>query len=458
MRVAPMIRVVTVGFDLPVNEARRITFESTASFLDADVILLDPRNIATAWPPQRQAGDGMKHYSDLVATEILRLFDHRRDEIQKLLSAGKIVVAFLRPFEEVCLDFGGRHMSVSNYHWLPNPLLDHLRSDLRPGDGDNVVVANGATHWSTYHRVFGGELRYHAYLDARLEDLADFDVLFVNPVDLTVGLGTEVGGGYLLLLPDYYPQREEEHRKFFGWLVQQAKEVLQAEETSVPPDWVASYPTPGEDELSEKVRSLGKEIDDLRRAQDQVKSELVSRRDYRRLLYEKGHPLQDQVVEALRLLGFKADGVRKADLEHDVLMESPEGRALGEVEGKDRSAIDIDKLNQLMRALGEDFKENDEYAKGVLIGNPFRELDVPERPDPFTEKVLLSARRFGYSLLETHQLFRAATYILANPDDEDSKERFRRLILGSTGEIVDFRIHQGRREDPPLTNSGADDN
>ena len=85
------------------------------------------------------------------------------------------------------------------------------------------------------------------------------------------------------------------------------------------------------------------------------------------LLYETGKALEGAVLKALRLWGFVAEGHHDAESEFDAIFISPEGRFLGEVEGKDNKAVNIDKMGQLERNLQEDFAKDgvDSFAKGV---------------------------------------------------------------------------------------------
>jgi hypothetical protein len=66
-------------------------------------------------------------------------------------------------------------------------------------------------------------------------------------------------------------------------------------------------------------------------------------------VYEKGALLEQAILQALRLIGFEAEQYRESDSEFDVVFVSPEGRCLGEAEGKDNRAINIDKLSRSCR-------------------------------------------------------------------------------------------------------------
>jgi hypothetical protein len=57
-----------------------------------------------------------------------------------------------------------------------------------------------------------------------------------------------------------------------------------------------------------------------------------------------------------------------------VVFESEEGRLIGEAEGKDNKAINVDKLRQLSMNIHEDIQREEVTtpAKGVLFGNGYR--------------------------------------------------------------------------------------
>jgi hypothetical protein len=118
---------------------------------------------------------------------------------------------------------------------------------------------------------------------------------------------------------------------------------------------------------------------------------------------------------------------------------SPEGRFIGEVEGKDNRSINIDKFSQLERNLNEDFARDgvDQFAKGVLFGNAYRLRSVDARADPFTEKCRTAAKRLGVALVHTPDLFEPCR-CLKNNSDIDYARECRETIFRTVGDIVVF--------------------
>jgi hypothetical protein len=138
-------------------------------------------------------------------------------------------------------------------------------------------------------------------------------------------------------------------------------------------------------------------------------------------------------------LGFSAEGHRDAESEFDAVFTSPEGRFLGEVEGKDNKAVNIDKMSQLERNLQEDFAKDgvSAFAKGVLFGNAHR-LELPsKRAAGFTDKCLTAASRLGVALVHTADLFEAARYLSDHTDDAYAAS-CRQAIFAAHGTVVEF--------------------
>jgi hypothetical protein len=110
-------------------------------------------------------------------------------------------------------------------------------------------------------------------------------------------------------------------------------------------------------------------------------AQLEKERQLKSLLFETGKPLEAAVTAALRVLGYGAEGYDDGELELDQVIVSPEGqRYIGECEGKDSAAVNIDKFRQLGENIQTDFQRDEvtDPAIGILFGNGFR-LMPPEK-------------------------------------------------------------------------------
>ena len=138
-------------------------------------------------------------------------------------------------------------------------------------------------------------------------------------------------------------------------------------------------------------------------------------------------------------MGLKPTRFRDADSEFDVVFSWKEHRFLGEAEGKDTKAVNVDKISQLERNLSEDYAKDEVsvYAKGILFGNAFR-FEEPEKRGPFfTEKCLTSAERLKVALVRTPDLFQVARYIRESGETEFG-EKCIQAILDANGSVVVF--------------------
>ncbi|QND67748.1 hypothetical protein HB777_29945 [Mesorhizobium loti] len=146
--------------------------------------------------------------------------------------------------------------------------------------------------------------------------------------------------------------------------------------------------------------------------------------------------MEKSIIKALRILGYEAEGFKTADLELDVVFTSPEGRLIGEAEGKDDKPVNVTKLRQLALNVHEDFARDDvdELAKGVLFGNSYRLTAIDERGDPFTEKCQSASKASSTALVSTSDLFLIAKYLSENIDVDFAK-RCREAIGSAVGRV-----------------------
>jgi len=208
-----------------------------------------------------------------------------------------------------------------------------------------------------------------------------------------------------------------------------------------PPDWtrVPEYRLEQEGVLEAQIFTITSEVARLQEHKSKIEKDLHNMGNLRRLMYEQGHPLERSILEALHLFGFHAETVIEGESEFDAIFTSPEGRFLGEVEGKDRSAVNIDKLSQLERNIQEDYAKDgvEEYANGVLFGNAYRLMPMSERQDSFTAKCLAGAQRSHVALIRTADMFGPARYLKEN-EAPDYARQCREAIAKGGGMIVVF--------------------
>ena len=242
--------------------------------------------------------------------------------------------------------------------------------------------------------------------------------------------------------------------RLIGELIGLDKALRSSSEVTPEPNWASSetFALAEERYLGAKLLDAEQEVEAAQKHKEELQRQLKEAGRLRGLLYEKGKALEFAIIEALRLLGFKAANYRDGDSEFDVIFESAEGRLLGEAEGKDSKSINIDKLRQLTLNIHEDLgrEEVSVSAKGVLFGNGCRLTAPSSRQSQFTEKCVTAAHSSSIALVATSDLYEVAAFIAdqkaANVPADQFAKRCRETILAGSGIVVFPRATVGQRE------------
>jgi hypothetical protein len=223
---------------------------------------------------------------------------------------------------------------------------------------------------------------------------------------------------------------------------------LRSESAETPsPEWVGmpEFTSKQEVDLLKSIDEKSDEIRNLEKGKEVLRANLKNERLLKNLLFETGKPLEKAVTAALQILGYSAEHYDDGELELDQVILSPEGdRFIGECEGKDTSAVNIDKLRQLSENIQADLQREDvqKPAVGILFGNGFRLTHPKQRATQFTEKCLSSAKR-GTILVQTMDLYPVVRYI-QRTNDPNYMKSCREAIQNGIGTVVVF---------PPLRDS-----
>jgi hypothetical protein len=224
--------------------------------------------------------------------------------------------------------------------------------------------------------------------------------------------------------------------RFTSAIVSLDKALHSSAEMTPEPEWASreEYALATEQKLRAELLNAEQQLEFAQKQKEDVLERLRGAGRLRSLLYENGRPLEFAIVEALKLLGFRAAPYKEADSEFDVVFESEEGRLLGEAEGKDSKAINIDKLRQLAMNIHEDLQREEVLmpAKGVLFGNGYRLSPPSERKTQFTDKCVSASKTSGTTLVATTELFTAVQY-LANHEDVSYAKKCRETMLSGIG-------------------------
>ena len=453
-------RILTVGFELASTQTEHADFESKASPLDWDIVLFkpEPEVVFSHYDYYR----GKPRLSEAASFRLTESCEHWHREIKQVVDAGKTVIAFATELREVYVDNGERSYSgtgrnqkttvhvvdYSNYRSIP--------SDLGPqkSTGSAMRLSARGRILAPYWKEFERDSKYKVTLAAT--GIPDCIVTRTGERPVGAIYGNKSSTGTLLVLPDidfYAEDFLDESDGVTSWTaaaeqfagrmvatVVALDSTLRGQGELTPePQWAKA-----EEFVLEPERAIGTQLLEAERRLVQAqreKEELAEQRKaagaYRGLLFEKGRPMEQAVIASLQLLGFNASPFRNFDSEFDVVFESDEGRLIGEAEGKDNKAVNVEKLRQLSMNIQEDLESEDVLspAKPVLFGNAFRLRPLTARGEPFTEKCKKAAMMSSAALVFTPDLFFVVQCLLGN-EDEDYAHECRKEMLNTVGRVT----------------------
>ncbi len=459
-------RIFTVGFSLPGEEFEHVNFASDQTLLDADIILFEP-TLGDCHFEYGEQYNGKSILTEHSSFSTKTRLAHWRAEIVAAVSAGKLVIVYLRkPIEYYRYTGEKRHSGtgrsqtthrivteISSYNAVPN-----IR-DAVAKSGAEIRLEKDAAYIAAYWSEFSHMSSYLVEIQGEFSRI----LLKSRVGDRIVGAAAHVKSGTLLLLPplqyDYDKFIREKDTKeglktywtsdaiafgkrLLSSLVGLSDTLKRSAQVTAPPTWAlaSKYLLATESKLRVKIEGCTSELARLQANRVTLEERLENAGALRRLLFEQGKPLEGAIIEAMKLFGFEAQPLSNGESEFDVVLTSPEGRCLGEAEGRDNKPVNIDKFSQLERNLQEDFARDgvEEHAKGVLFGNAYRLLPVSDRGDFFTAKCQSAAMRIGAALVRTPDLFEPARYLKENPSDRSYAELCRRAIMQANGTVVAF--------------------
>jgi hypothetical protein len=411
--------ILTVGFELSSEDIESADIGSRASLWDYDIILIRP-TIEGFVDSMYEEFEGKPCLSDGSSFRLKESMAHWRDQIKKVVDNGKTVIVFLSPVTDVFIATGektytgsGRSQrtnrmvgKINNYEMLP---VDAIFSN-SSGSG-MVLSATGKELIGQYWDKLSQYSNYHVTIKS--DSMKTLITTRTGGQVVSSMLRHSKSPGSIVALPDikqfYFTTegKDEEERiataKLISQIVSIDKLLRSSAESTPAPSWASNkaYALARERILQSKLVDSESRAQAIQREKQTLLSEISQISQLRDLLYEKGKSLEKAIVLALQLLGFSASNFKEGRSEFDVVFESAEGRLLGEAEGKDTKAVNVDKLRQLEMNIHEDFEREEvtSPAKAVLFANAFRLIEPKDRECQFTEKCITAALRSSTALV-----------------------------------------------------------
>lgn len=450
-------KILTIGFQLNDSNSEYIEFDSDQSLLDWDIILFKP-DIQDYLYSYESTFQGKPCLSDDKSFKLKAQSEHWRREIKSAVESGKLVVVFLSELTELSIATGEKEFSgtgrnqkttriVGDYHnYTSIPL------NVKPvkTKGREIKLASKNSELiASYWQEFSGVSSYNVLINGELTPC-----LVTKHGDKPVGTisRSKNSNGALILLPDidFYPEEfmNEEDKwtqeakqfgsRFIKSIVSLDRALRNSGELTPEPDWAneIEFKLTSENSAINKLLNVETKLEAIQAEKELILDQIKDFKRLRNLLFEKGKPLEFSILDALKIMGFEVSQFDNGESEFDAVFQSKEGRLIGEAEGKDNKAVNVDKLRQLSLNIHEDLEreEVEVPAKAVLFGNSYRLLPLSERNDPFTTKCVTASKTSSTALVFTPDLFIVAKY-LSDKKDARFATKCRKAILGSIGRV-----------------------
>jgi hypothetical protein len=442
------VRVLSLGCALPDSQIDNFDWGSAPSFYDYDAIIVDPaQGISELIEGILRHGASQLTYSDepiedgpttATATGLTDLLRRRRDETERLLARGGLVICFAYPDvpHPRVSGFPGCH----RYYWLPAPSGgDYSQTYLKPAHGTTVTVTDYEHPFADVLEKQRQQVLYRVQFAEGAGGLgADAKVFGRSSGGAAIAMDLTVGRGRIVFLPAL-PSRltPGERSGIAGAIVTAARNLLLISAEEKPPEWLDGYPLPGIEEARNQIDDAEARLETLESELDEARNKYRGLDRYRRLLWQEGKFGFDLPVrDALALLGLTS----YARPDDPATMQFGGETILMETESSPH-AIGMEPHYRLRQRLEAQIASEGKRPRGLIVINGHRELAPSERPQQYEEPLRVAAESMRYAVVEATAIFAA---VRDHFEGRGDKAAFCRRLIETEG-IVTF---ESRPETP----------
>ena len=407
------MRVLALGCTLPDSQVDNYDWASALSFFDYDAIVVDPAEaVSQLIEGVAQRGDPFMTYADepiedgpssATAVGLADLLRRRRDETERLLARGGLVVCFAYPdvAHPRVAGFTGAH----RYYWLPAPTgADYGSSYLKPGSGTAVKASDFEHPFAAYLEQQHNNVLYRAVFAEGAAGFTGAKVIGRSTGGAAVSLDVAVGGGRIIFLPALPPRLGFGDRAAVASsIVTAIRNTLLTEAEDNPPAWIDTYALPGIEEAETRIAAAEEQLATAETEATEARNQLRAIDRYRRLLWQEGkYGLDLPVRDALALLGLtsyaRPDEPATAMHRGDTVLVESEGSS---------GAIGMDPHYRLRERLESKIAADGRRAAGLIVINGHRETMPADRPQQYEDSLRVAAESMRYCVLQATDLFAA---------------------------------------------------
>ena len=430
------MRILSLGIGLPDAAIDNYNWASSLSFYDYDAIIVEPAQGVSRLIEGVVKGDQYKTYDDIPVADgpttsetvgLGELLRRRRDETERLLAKGGLVVVFAHPDvpHPSVSGFTGAH----RYYWLPAPEgKDYSSNHLKPAGGRHVNVVDWEHPFANYLDAKRNDVLYRVAFAEGPGAFEDAHVLARSDGGTAIAIEVPVLAGRVIFIPALPPRITPADRSTFAAnLVAAIRNTLLTTAEGSAPEWLDDEPLPGLEEARRRMQDAEAKLDELEASLDAAKAEYLGIERFRRILWQEGkYGFELPVRDALLQLGFRQFSTVDQPA-HFVLGSDP---VFIEAESS-AGPVGMDPHYRLRQRLEAKIADDGRAPPhGVIIVNGYRETLPAEREQQYTNALRVAAESMRYCIVQASDIFDALRQKLEGKSDGKA---FCKLMLETEG-------------------------
>jgi hypothetical protein len=435
----PDLRILTLGIGLPDVAIDNYNWASALSFYEYDAIVVEPVQAVSRMIEGIVKGEQYKTYDDIPVADgpttsetagLSDLLRRRRDETERLLAKGGLVVVFAHPDvpHPSVSGFTGAH----RYYWLPAPAgKDYSSTHLKSAGGRHVNVVDWEHPFANYLDAKRNDVLYRVSIAEGPDGFEDARVLARSDGGTAIAVEIPVLAGRVILIPALPPRITPNDRSAVASnIVTAIRNTLLESAEGTAPEWVDEVSLPGLTDARRRLQDAEAKLDELEAELAEARGEYLGIERFRRILWQEGkYGFEFPVRDALLQLGFRQ--LSSPDQPgHFTFNGAP---VFLEAESSS-AAVGMDPHYRLRQRLEARIADDGRTPpRGLIVINGFRETDPAEREQQYTNSLRVAAESLHYCVVQAADLFDAMRdKIEGRSDGKD----FCELMMNTDGVIV----------------------
>lgn len=416
------MRILTLGCALPDSSIDNYDWASAPSFFDYDAIVVEPQQAISKMIAEVVNGTGETPltYDDEAVLDgpstadtigLADLLRRRRDETERLLSRGGLVVVFAYP--DVAHNSVSAFTGAHRYYWLPAPEgKDYGTSYLKPAGGTQVRPIDYQHPFADYLESLSNSIQYRALFS---EPGLNGHVIGRSPGGAAIAVEIAVGGGRVIFLPALPPRiGPGERANVAGLMVTAVRNALLLGAEEGAPSWVQDVSVPGITEARERAETAEGALEAAEIEADEARNAYRALDRYRRILWQEGKYGYDLPVrDALSALGLPT----YAGVDEPASFYYDGGYVFLETESSS-DAVGMDPHYRLRQRLEKRIAEASDRPRGVIVINGHRHDPPESRGQQYTDALRVAAESMRYCVVTAHRVFEAVRDHLEGKGDD----------------------------------------